>query len=479
MAITSIGIGSGLDAEKIITGLMDIQKKPLELITARADGISAKISAYGSLTSAMEDFRSASVKLAGLGTWNAVTGTTTNDKTVGVSTSAGATAGSYAVTVQHLATAQSVSTSAFATAKSYVGSGKLSIDIGSWDTGNANFTTKAGSKKLEVDVTASDTLTSLRDKINALGSGVNASILTDASGARLVINSRDTGATNGFRITTTDSDGNNTDASGLSALAFDPPSGTSATTIQQSGTDAQAKINGLPITSASNTLDNVVEGVTLTLAAETTAAITVNVKADTEGIRKVVDDFVTAYNDLTKLLSTQTKYDSETKTAGALQGDSTAVSLQRQLRNMLGASTPASSTFPTLSSVGIAIQSDGTLLVDDTKFNKAVQDNLGEMRKLFTATDLTNNSRSGIATQLRKFTDSVLSVEGMLTTRTKGLDDSLDRNEDEQDKFNTKMVNAEKLLRAQYSALDSKMAPLNSLSAYMTQQLAAWNKSTS
>ncbi|MEF7613459.1 flagellar filament capping protein FliD [Aquincola sp. MAHUQ-54] len=476
MAITSIGIGSGLKVEELITGLMDLQRKPLELIEDRAEGINARISAFGSITSAMEDFRSASVKLAGLGTWNTMNGSTTNDKAVGVTTSTGASAGNYAVTVQHLATSQSISTKAYASATSYVGSGKLNIDIGSWDDGNTAFTAKSGNKTLSVEVSATDTLTTLRDKINALGSGVNASILNDASGARLVINSRETGATNGFRITAEDSDGGNADNAGLSAFAFDPPSATT-TTLQQSGTDAQAKINGLAVTSASNTLTNVVEGVTLTLAAETTAPVSISVKPDTEGMRKTLDEFVTAYNDLSKLLSSQTKYDSETKTAGALQGDSTALSLQRQLRGILGAASPASSAFPTLSAVGIEIQRDGTLTVDDTKFNKAVEGNLAEVRKLFTATDLKDNSRSGIGTQLRKFSDSVLSVQGMLSTRTESLNDGLDRNLDEQDRFNAKLENAEKLLRAQYTALDTRMASLNSLSAYITQQITSWNQS--
>lgn len=476
-SVTSLGIGSGLKVEDIITGLMNVEKKPVEVLESRAADINAKISAYGALTSAMEDFQTASVALAGLGTFNSMNGSSTNASAVAVSTSTGASAGSYAVEVQQLATAQSISSKSYTAATSPVGTGTLKIDIGNWNSGNTTFTPNASNKTLSVEVTAADTLTTLRDKINALGAGVNASILNDASGARLVINSRETGSTNGFRITATDSDGTDTDNLGLSALAYDPPNAASATTLRQVGTDAQATVNGLPVTSASNTLTNVVEGVTLTLGAKTTSPVSVAVSPDTEKVKKALTDFTKAYNTLTTLLSKQTKYDEATKTAGMLQGDSTAVSLQRQLRNLVGASSPASSVYQTLSSVGVSLQADGTLAVDDTKFTKALTSNLGEVRKLFTATDLTNSSRSGIGTQLRKFSDAVLSVEGSLTSRTEALNKSLARNDTETKKAQSRVDDVEKRLRAQYSALDTKMSNLNSLNTYITNQIAAWNKS--
>lgn len=477
-SVSSTGIGSGLDVSSIIKQLMTIEQKPLDLLKTKADGISAKISAFGQVTAAVEAFNKATVTLAGLGSWNAMSGSSSASNTVAVSTGVGASVGNYAVAVQQLAKAQSVSSSSFATATSSVGTGTLKIDIGSWADGTPpTFTAANGNTTLSVDVTAADTLTTLRDKINALGKGVNASILNDASGARLVINSRDTGVGKGFRLSTSgDGDGSDSDATGLSALAYDPQNSAGGMTLRQAGGDAAATVNGLPVTSASNTLANVVEGVTLTLGAVTSAPVSIGVSADTERIRKSLDDFVTAYNDLAKLLSKQTKYDAETKTAGTLQGESTAVTLQRQLRNMLGASTPASSVYQTLSTVGVAMQSDGTLAVDDGKWKNAISTNLGEVRKLFTATDLQNSSRSGIATQLRKFSDSVLSVQGLLTTRTEGLNDSLSLNDNEQKKMQTRLSDTETRLRAQYSALDTKMSSLTALNAYVTQQITTWNK---
>ncbi len=477
-SVSSTGIGSGLDVSSIIKQLMTIEQKPLELLKTKAEGINAKISAFGQITSAVEDFNKATVTLAGLGSWNAMSGSSSAANTVGVSTSTGASPGNYAVAVQTLAKAQSVSSASFALPSSPVGSGTLKIDIGSWaDGAPPAFTAASGNTTLSVDVTAADTLSTLRDKINALGKGVNASILNDASGARLVINSRDTGAGKGFRLTTSgDGDGSDSDASGLSALAYDPQNAAGGMALRQAGGDAAATVNGLPVTSASNTLANVVEGVTLTLGAVTSAPVSIAVTADTDRIRKALDGFVSAYNDLSQLLSKQTKYDAESKTAGALQGESTAVTLQRQLRNMLGAATPASSVYSTLSSVGVAIQADGTLSVDDSKWNKAVSTNLAEVRKLFTATDLQNGSRSGIATQLRKFSDAALSVQGLLTTRSDGLEASLKLNDKEQSKMQARLDDTEARMRAQYTALDTKMSGLTALNAYVTQQITTWNK---
>jgi len=163
-----------------------------------------------------------------------------------------------------------------------------------------------------------------------------------------------------------------------------------------------------------------------------------------------------------------------------LQGDSTAVALQRQLRNMLTASSSASTVFSTLSQVGLEMQQDGTIKVNDAKLTSALSSNSAEVQKLFSNNDVAGNgAQDGIATRLRKFGDMVLGTDGMLTTRSAGLTKSLDLNGKQQDTLSTRLADTETRLRAQYSALDTKMASLNSLSSYITQQIAQWNKSTS
>ncbi len=300
-----------------------------------------------------------------------------------VTTSASTLPGSYSLEVQRLASVQSNATGVYASADALVGEGTLRIELGTWGAGQSSFTPKAGAAAVDITVgPPAESLAQLRDKINASNSGVVASVLTDASGARLVLRSAATGEANGFRIGVTDTDGNNFDGVGLSALAFDPSAGILTMAQALAAANAAASLNGLPIASESNTLSNVLDGMTLTLGKVTTAPVLVEAKPDKASIRKALDSFVTAYNDLNKLVAEQTKYDAASKTAGVLQGDSAAVSIRSQMRSLLGSSSGASAMFTRLAEVGFDVQTDGSIKLDETKLANGLA-NLGEMKKLF------------------------------------------------------------------------------------------------
>jgi flagellar hook-associated protein 2 len=378
--------------------------------------------------------------------------------------------------VQSLASAQSTVSSTFASTSALVGSGTLHFDLGSWNADNSAFTATSGSTGVDVAVTATDTLATLVGKINCSNTGVTASIVTDTTGSRLVFSSQTTGTANTFRVTAVDSDGNNTDASGLSALAYDPADGTTATTLTQAAANAQATVNGLPVTSATNTLSNVLNGLTLTLNKVTTSPVQATVAQDTTGITKSVQTFVDSYNALSSLLSTDLAYNSSTRVAGPLQADSSAVSLQRQLSNIIGSPSGASSVFTTLSQVGLQVQNDGTLKLDSNALTSAMG-NMTELKKMFTNVDFTTPSNNGFAIQLRTLGDSVLGSSGLLTSRVAGLNSSLLRNQTDQSNLSERLAATQARLQAQYSALDTKMASIGTLGTYVTQQIANWNKS--
>ena len=273
-----------------------------------------------------------------------------------------------------------------------------------------------------------------------------------------------------------DSDGNNSDGLGLSALAFDPSAGILTMAQALAAANAAASLNGLPIASDSNLLSNVLDGLTLTLGKVTSAPVLVEARSDTASIRKALDTFVSAYNDLNKLVLEQTKYDAASKSAGMLQGDSAAVSIRSQMRSLLGRNSGASATFSRLAEVGFDVQSDGSIKLDETKLANGLA-NRGEMKKLFAHSDLLTPSNSGIAVQLRVMADQVLSIEGSISTRTEGLRKRIDLNQDRREMLEDRIVMVEKRLRAQYTALDKQMASLNSLSSYVTQQIAAMTRS--
>ena len=458
-SITSAGIGSGLDVESLITKMMSLEKRPLNLLQTQASTIQTKISAFGSLSSGMSTLRDAALALTRNEAWSATTGKSADATAVSVSSNGTAAAGDYSVEVQSLAKSQSVVSGTYASADALVGEGSLQVSF----SGQPDF------PPLNVSISAGDTLATVRSKINAAGAGVSAVIVNDATGARIVISSTKTGTENGFSVSGT---------GGGAAFSFDPanPQGSSMTQTQ-AAEDARATINGLPVTSASNTLSDVVDGVTLTLNKVSSSPVQVKVAKDDESMKASIQAFVEAYNGIAKQLAAQVKYDDTTKQAGTLQGDSTAVSMQRQLRGLITSTSGASGTFPNLSSVGLEMQRDGTLKINDTKLTAALQ-NPVELKKVFANSDPVNNANNGIARMVQAFGDNLLGSDGALTTRTEGLSDSLKMNTDRQDQALLRLDMVEKRMRAQYTALDTQMGSLSALSTYMTNQVAAWNKSS-
>lgn len=168
---------------------------------------------------------------------------------------------------------------------------------------------------------ASALLTSSRTslgKINgAKNLGVTATIVSDASGERLLLRSKTTGEASGFRMTATDVDGDNTDDAGLSRLV--------AGAATDYAADARATVNGIAVTSGSNTFSNTVSGVTFNALKVTTDPVDITVASDTSGVKQNIEAFVKAYNAANQALNQITDYDKDTKTAGLLQGDSSTV----------------------------------------------------------------------------------------------------------------------------------------------------------
>lgn len=478
-SVSSAGLGSGLDVNSIITSLMAVESKPLDVLKTAATGINSKISTYGKLQSAFSALQDKANALTSNTLWTNTTATPGDATAIKVSTGTGSVAGNYAVKVTKLAAAQTVTSTALPAGGS-LSSGMLTIQLGTW-TGSPTvdgFTAKSGSAAVNIDISEGDTsLAGIRDKINSAGAGVVASIVTDASGSRLSIRSKDTGAENAFRISATETFDDGDDTTGLSALAFDLAGGASRMTQGQVAANAQAQINGISVSSASNTLSNVVDGLTLTLLKETASPVDVAVATDTATVKTKITDFITAYNDLASQLRTQTAYNGDSKTAGALQGDASAVSLLTQLRGVLNVNSSASSTWSRMSDVGITMQSDGTLKADDTKLGKALE-NLPELNKLFNTIG-TDNASSGFVRRYKALADAALGSTGSFATKTQSLQSQLRRNGKDQDNMQLRLDATETRLRKQYQALDTQMSSLSGLSSYVTAQLAAMNKSSS
>ncbi|MFT3664518.1 flagellar filament capping protein FliD [Piscinibacter sp.] len=454
--ISSLGVGSGLDVNSIITQLMALEKKPLTNLQTAGTKIQSQISEVGKIKSALSTFRDAAAKLASADFWKTTTGSSSSGA-VAIATSSSASAAQYSVEVTSLARAQTIAAPALASSAATLGAGTLTLQ-------------RAAADALPVQVTieATDTLADIRDKINAAGAGVTASILNDGTGARLVMRADDTGTDNAFSTTVS--------GSGLDGLAFDAASGTGGATLSQAAANAAATINNLPVTSQSNTLADVLDGVTLTLNAQTSEPVNVAVKPDTEALKKKLEEFAEAYSALAALIKTDTKYDAASKKAGVLQGDSSIVGIQNQLRSMLGSTSAASGVYARLSDVGFEIQQDGSLSVNATRLDKALA-NLPELSKLFAGSSLTDPAQDGFGKRFRELAGGMLGIDGVMSSRADALSAKLDRNADAQERMQVRLEQTQARLERQYAALDTQMGKLNSLSAYMTQQVALWNKS--
>ncbi len=469
--VSSAGIGSGLDVNSIVTQLMAIERRPLTALQTKATTIQSTVSEYGKIKSDVSTLRDLAAKLASATTWAQTTATASSSAVT--ATTNGATAGSYTVEVSALASVQNLATGV-TSATAPFGAGTLHIEQGTWGTGDTTFAAKAGATAVDVTISATDTMSDVRDKINASGSGVTALIMTDATGSRLLLRSSATGADSAFRTSVADADGNNTDGAGLSSLAYDPSAGVTTMTRTQTAANAAATVNGLAVSSSSNTLANIVDGLTLNLNAPTTAPVTVSVVTDTDSLKKTITDFAAAYTAVYKLIATDTKYDATSKQGGILQGDSAAVGLQNQLRALAGGLSGASTTLSRLSDAGLQIQADGSMTVNSNKLDSALG-NLAEITKLFSNSNLTDPTQDGFAKRFRTATDAMLGVDGSITTRTTGLGYQLQRNQKDQDTLNVRLADIEKRMRAQYTALDTQMASFSTQSSYITQQIAAWN----
>ncbi|MEX8517204.1 MAG: flagellar filament capping protein FliD [Leptothrix sp. (in: b-proteobacteria)] len=478
-SISSAGIGSGLDVNSIVTQLMGIERQPLTNMQTAASKLQDRLSSYGKIQSYVSSLRDAADKLSQPTSWGQTTAASGDTSVLAATTSDGSVAGSYGVTVQQLASSQTLASSSFGSNSATVGSGSLHIDLGSWNADQSGFTpstTASPSGGVDVTISSTDTLSEVRDKINAAGAGVNASIVNDTSGARLVLQSSSTGAGQAFRITASDADGNNGDAAGLSALAYDPSAGVSRLNRTQAGVNAQATINGLAVSSASNTLSDVIQGVSIKLSKVSSTPVDLTIAQDSTSIKKSVNDFANAYNSLDKYLTDQTSYDASTKTSGPLQGDSAVNALRAQIRNIVTDTFGGSGAFKRLSEIGLDPQANGTLTVNASKLDAAMS-NSADVKTLFSASDSSSvASQQGFATRLRQWGDTLLGIDGAITTRSGSLQRQIDANTKQQDSFQLRMTTVEQRMRAQYTALDTEMSKLNSLSSYVTQQLAAINK---
>ncbi|MBV1907135.1 MAG: flagellar filament capping protein FliD [Pseudomonadales bacterium] len=398
MIITS-GLGSGLDINGIVEGLVEAEgAAKLARLDRSEVTLQAKLSSFGTLKSALSSFGDAASTLAQLSTFRANTVETSDFGLLRAKAGVNAVPGSYSVDVSNLASAHSLASAPdlFTDKSDAVGTGTLHIAFGTteYDPGTdyvtaddtyTSFTANAELTAFDITInSANNSLTGLRDAINDKDAGVQASIINDGSGYRLMLSS-ESGVTQSMEVTVTDDDTNNDDLLGLSRFSFN---GTQTHMEQtQAGIDAGFKINGLAATSSSNDVSSVVEGVTLTLIkADPGNPATVTVSRDDAAVEDAINGFVSDYNDLIANLRSVTSFNAETGEAGILLGDYTVRNItQRLSRELLSVNDLDQGGFRVLAEIGITTSRSGDLTLDNTIFSAALASDFDSVVGLFAA----------------------------------------------------------------------------------------------
>lgn len=450
MAISTLGIGSGIDVNSIVSQLMALERRPLDMLNQRKSTYNSELSAYGTIKS---DLAAIQTAMAGLkdSTGFDVFKATPADSTFFTATAdSTAIAGSHTVTVGQLAQSQKLVSAAFA-------------DTGTTQLGTGSLLISNGTSSFSVTIDSSNnTLAGIANAINSDTNniGVSATILNDGTGYRLVISPNDTGTSKAVTVAVTDSgDGNNTDNAGLSRLSY--TAGAYNLTQTQAAQDATLTVDGLAgITSASNTVTGVIQGVTLNLKAA--GSTTLQVSVDTDALTAKVNSFITAYNKF------NTDVQSLHQKGGALEADNTVLSIQSQIRDVFNTSMNISgNAYNYLSQIGVSIQKDGSLSLDSATFTSALTGNIQDVTSLFT------DSTQGFGQRMYSMVSAMLQSDGVVQSATDGINAMIADITSRTDQMQVRLDQMQIRLQAQYSALDAMMGTMTSTSNLLMSRLGA------
>ncbi len=426
--ISSLGVGSGLDLGSLVSGLLEAERAPAaNRLALKEQNFNTELSAFGLLRSSLSQFQGSLSGLQSAGVYNTKEISVSDPSIFSVTAENSAEPGSYSVEVTALAKAQSLATSAataFSTIDETIGSGTLTVQFGTTTTGPYAFSADTSTSPQTIVVSADNnntTLSGLRDYINddTNGYGVQASIVNDGNGYRLLLTSENSGAANSMEITSSgDGDGDDSDNAGLSQLAFNASAQSSMTQTVEAQ-DAALSINGLDISSETNTISNAISGLSIDLLkADAGSFVSVNVKENRNEITAAVINFVTAYNDLRQNIDAMTSYNAETGTGSALSGDFTVRSIGNQIRNVIfGSLSSVNSNIRSLVDVGITTNSSGTLKLDNDKLADALLDYPDEVETLFSLKGSSSDAGIGFVSASAKTEpgDYLINVDSLLT----------------------------------------------------------------
>jgi flagellar hook-associated protein 2 len=347
-----------------------------------------------------------------------------------------------------------ISSGEFASGSATLPSGSFDLQVGT----NSAVTIPVNSTD------GTNTLNGLADYINQQNVGVSASVVTTGAGASLTLapqNSGEAGEVSVSNDTTANGGGLSFPAAAVgNALAF---------TDALDGHDAQLTVDGVPVDSGSNTVSGVPPGVTLTLSGESTNPVTIQISPDLNSIGTDINNFVSNWNTLIQAVNSGIQFNSSSSTAGALTGDTSVDFLQQELLSSISSSMTGNNGVVNLQSIGIEMQNDGTLSVDSTTLNDALQNNFSAVQNLFQST-------SGVGQALQTSLTSLTNpVSGPLAVDMNGISSEVTDLNSQISEFQLQLQNTQTQLLAEYTTINTTLEQLPQTLASINSQLNALN----
>lgn len=444
MAITAAGVGSGIDIESIVTQLMSLERQPLTALQRRESDTRAQISAYGNLKSAISTFQTAMKGLSSLDAFRIFQSDSSDDDVMTASADSDAAAGIYNLNVTRLAQNHKMGSDEFAETDTFGGGVGDSITL------------TVGTDSATIDLSSAQTLSGLRDAINSASDnpGVTATILNTGGGnQRLILTADESGYDQRVQL----SFGGAVNA-GTFNFATTNQDGLGATLVDLTHLDASYSIDGFALTSASNNITSVIDGLSISLKGE--GAATLNVSRDDTSIEESAKSFVDAYNNVLSTI--------DSLKAGQLSGDSTLRSLVSQMRQTLNTQPVGlTGTYNALSELGFKTDRDtGQLVFNSTDFKAALSEDFASVAQVFA------NDSQGYAFRFDTLAEGLLEDDGLLDARVDGLNTRVTRLEDDQAELERRLDLREVALRRQYAVLDQLVGSLQSTSAFLLQNFS-------
>ncbi len=443
----SLGFGSGIDTQQLVKDLAAASREPkVERVNELYKKNQVKISAVAQAKSDLEGFANSLSQMVSDGTLRS-TPTVSDESVLSATSRAGLSADSFAATIEvtRLARAQTVYSGIVADKAAPIGQGTMTLTVN-------------GVAKTITIGAANDSLEGLANAINASGAGVTASIVADEGGHRIIMKGP-TGAANGFTLETA--------TPALSGFAYGSGGGM---TLGQSATNAEFTLDGVAFSRATNIVDDVVPGMSLTLKkAAPGQPVDIGASRPLDMIKQTVGDFVDVYNQLKKSL----------QSASAMSGPTTGLrELERELSALVGKVLTSHPGINKLSDIGIGSTKDGLLALDSAKLEKALATDAGAVEALFNPrrdAAHTETSDPGIAFALDAIRDKAVATDGVLDRVSKSLADKGETLVEQLEKIEEREDAYEARLEKQFGGLDAKLAALKATQTYLEQQIEMWN----